>query len=368
MSDIKQNLINEVLRLVEENPNGTCTRDYFRRNSDYTEHAVKREFGTFSELFRQAGVTPGKVTAAYDSRKAALEGEVKFQEYFTANVKPWAREKMGEKGKKKDQVTMVVGSDFHGEHVNPFALDVFLDTCSRLQPEHIVLAGDIVNFEPVSRWSKNPNRLHNLQQEIDFVVNNILKECRDRCPNAEIDYVIGNHEYWLQRLLAEQAPGLSSLRCLSFGELFNLTELNIGLVFGGDMLAPTPSAKQKNVNQAWKLYYDTFIVTHGTSTGRSAASTELARFKISGCSGHLHTPATAFSSSVDRPHLEWNVLPMMCKPSVGEIYLGGLPTTWSAGFAIVDIFPDSREHFYQPVHCRSGRAMSAGVVYTDARK
>lgn len=362
MLNRKQELVDEVIRLSADTPSGVCTRDYFRKNSDFTEHVVKKEFGTYSELLRAAGLHEGRLTVAHNNRQSLLESEVRFQEYMTKHVRPWARE---HQELEQDQITMIIASDFHGEHVNRFALDVFLDTVHRLQPDHVLFAGDIVNFESVSRWTKNPNRLLNFQTEVDFVVDDILTATRERAPDAQMDYFIGNHEMWLQRLLSEQAPGLASLRCLGFAELFNLSDLDIGLVLGGDMLAPTVSTKKAQVNRAWKLYYDSFVVTHGTSTGRSAAAAELARFKVSGCSGHLHTPATAFSASLDRPDLEWNVLPMMCAPSVAEIYGKGLPMTWSCGFAIVDIFPETRTHFYQPVHVRDRLALSAGVTYRD---
>lgn len=358
----KLDLIEEIKRLAEESPSGSCTRDYFRRNSEFSEHAVLREFGTFGELRKAAGMDPGRITAAYGNRQAALATEERFQAYAAECIYPWAREYQPVDA---DKVTMVIGSDFHGEMTNPFALRVFLDTITRLQPDHVVLAGDIANFEAVGRWSKNPNRLHNLQTEIDFIVEKILRATRDAAPNAQIDLILGNHEMWLNRYLAEQAPGLASLRCLSFGELFCLTELDIGLVYGGDMLAPSTTDKNRQVKAAWQSYYDTFVVTHGTATGPNAAKAELARFKMSGCSGHLHTPSSAHSSSLDRPHLEWNVLPMMTGPAVGEIYLKGLPTTWQVGFAIVDIFPETRTHFYQPVHVRSGLCMSAGALYRD---
>lgn len=362
--DIKTQLIDEVKRLTLESPSGNCTRDFFRRNSAFSEHAVIKEFGNFSELRKAAGLDAGRVERSFASRRAALASEERFQDYMQECVLPWARE---HQPVQDDHVVMVVGSDFHGEHVDPFALRVFLDTIERLQPQHVVLAGDVTNFEAVGRWSKNPNKLHNLQQEIDFSVENILAPCRAAAPNAQIDLILGNHEMWLNRYLAEQAPGLASLRCLSFGELFQLTELDINLTYGGDMLAPTATDKKKQVAAAWQAYYDTFIVTHGTATGTSAASSELNRFKMSGCSGHLHTPSSAHSASIDRPHLEWNVLPMMTGPSVGEIYLKGLPTTWQKGFAIVDIFPKTRTHFYNAVHMRDGISLSAGKIYQDDR-
>lgn len=358
----KNDLIAEVRRLAHESPSGAVTRDYFRKNSLFTEHAVKKEFGNFSELLRAAFLTEGRMTTAYDSRKAVLESEVRFGEYFQACMLPWARK---ESENTDEHVTMVIGSDFHGESVDRFALSVFLDTIERLQPAHVILNGDIVDFEPVNRWTKGPNKLHNIQEEIDFTVESILRPVRAAAPDAIIDLVTGNHEYNICRYLAEQAPGLASLRCLSFGELFKLSELEIGLVFGGNILAPAQADRRKQAAEAFKIYYNTFVVTHGTATGPGAAAAELSRFKISGCSGHLHKQSSAYSSSIDRSHLEWHVLPKMTYDSVGEVYMRGLPTEWHTGFAVVDIFPKEQVSFYQPSVVKKGVCMSAGVVYRD---
>lgn len=365
MTNIKEALLSEVIKLSKEAPSGICTRDQFRKNSSFTEHAVKREFGSFSELLRAAALEEGRITASLNSRKSVLESEVRFQSYMTEHMLPWAREPFD---RDEDHVTMLVASDFHGQYVDTFALQVFIDTIRRVQPTHVVLNGDVVDFEPVNRWTKNPNKLHNLQEEIDFVVDDILTPIREAAPEAEIDLITGNHEYNICRYLAEQAPGLASLRCLSFGELFKLDQLEIGLVFGGNILAPATIDKRKQAAQAYRIYYDTFVVTHGTATGPSAASAELNRFKMSGCSGHLHKQSTAYGSSIDRPSMEWHVLPKMTYDSVAEVYGRGLPMEWHTGFATVDIFPETRTAFYQAVPIRNNLCISAGKVYRDATR
>lgn len=358
----QKQLIAEVKRLAGESPSGTCTRNYFRNNSDYTEHVVKREFGNFTELLRSASMRPGRLDASYNNRRALLQTEAVYSDYFKKCVEPWTSEIQEVDANK---VTMIIASDFHGEHASTFALEVFLDVVRTRQPEHVVFNGDLVNFEPVGRWSKNPNRLLDLQSEIDFSVEEILEKTREAAPDAIIDFITGNHEMWLQRYLAEQAPGLASLRCLSFGELFNLDELNIGLVHGGDLLAPSNADKKSLMSNAYKVYYDTFVVTHGTSTGPSAASTELNRFKMSGCSGHLHRPSCAYGSSLDRRYIDWHVTPKMTEDTVAEQYGKGLPLGWFTGFSIVEIFPETKTHFYQDVLMKDGICNVNGVTYYD---
>ena len=363
--DIQQALINEVHRLAAERSDGNCTRDYFRNNADFTIHAVEREFGTFTNLRIAAGLQPGKFTRKIENRQGQLVLDQTRLDYIEKYVAPWSRES---NEFEEDQITMVIGSDFHGESVDRFGLDVFIDTIASIQPHHVVLNGDIVDFEPIGRWAKRPNVLFDLQAEIDFTVDNILRPVREAAPDAQIDFQIGNHEYRMCSYLAEQSPGLASLRCLSFGELFHLTELDIGLILGGNILAPTLTDQKREVAKAYKVYYDTFVVTHGTATGPSAAATELNRFNMSGCSGHLHRHSYASGATLDRPFIEWHVMPKMTEDSVADVYGKGLPLGWHTGFAVVDIFPESKTHFFNPVHIRNGIAMNGGTVYRDASR
>ena len=260
---------------------------------------------------------------------------------------------------------MMIGSDFHGEHVDPLALHSFIESARRFQPDVIVLNGDVTEFSEVSRWGKNPNMVLDLQKEIDFVVDNILRPIREAAPKAMIDFVVGNHDIRIALYLAGQAPGLASLRCLGFDELFKLKELNIGLVMGGNPLTVTEPQKRSVAKKAYKLYYDTFIATHGTATGKDGARRELSRFGISGTSGHLHTPADVYSASVDRPHLEWHTTGCMAKTSVGDTYMGGLPVSWQVGWGLAYIFPKSKTVHWQHILRRADRIIVEGIVYED---
>ncbi len=355
----KKQLVDEVIRLSE--PGRPCTRKVFREESDFTEHSVVREFGNWTELLRAAELKPGRVTNSFNNRRAALASGERFEHYWKEEIYP--RQSNWEEKRDQKAVKLAVASDFHGEHTDRFMLEVWLDTLRNQQPDHVNFNGDLANFEPVSRWAKNPNRLCNLQNEIDFITEEILVPSVEAAPNATFDLTIGNHENWLCKFLSEQAAGLASLRCLSFSSLFKLDELGIGLVHGGSVIAPNMSDMKKASSRAYKTYYDTFVVTHGTSTGPSAAASELRRFKMSGCSGHLHSPSVAYDSSPDRPQMEWHVTPKMCSDSVAEYYGGGLPLGWYTGFAMVDIFPETKTHFFNPVIMKNDMTMVGGTVY-----
>ena len=359
----KEALVLEAKRLSETNR--PVTRVRWRKEAEFSEHAVRREFGTHQEMLRAANLLEGREVRKYDLRKSHIESETRIKDYIDVNVMPWVRNEPHHR--ETDHAKLVVGSDFHGRHVSRFALDVFLQVNALAQPDVVVLNGDVVDFEEVGRWTSSPTRMNDIQGEIDFVVDEILAPVREAAPNAQIDYVIGNHEYRLQRYLAESAPGLATLRCLEYAELFKLDELDINLVFGGALIAPTERKRRENYIDAYKVYWDTFAVTHGTATGPQAGSKELNRFGIPGTSGHLHTHNTFSNPKPDRPHAEWNVTGMMSDPAVGHAYMGGLPTRWGVGFGVVDIFPKNKTHFFNHIHCRDGLAVWEGHVFEKAK-
>lgn len=91
------------------------------------------------------------------------------------------------------------------------------------QPARIVLGGDCVDAEAVSRHGGNPSPPL-LQKELR-VPKACLRQLRDACPTAEIVYLEGSHETRLLRYLIENAPALFGL--LSMPELLELEELGI---------------------------------------------------------------------------------------------------------------------------------------------
>lgn len=362
---IQAELITEVLRLSTGEYDTPCTRTRWRKYSTYSEHAVKRAFVTHTNLLIAAGLQEGREIRKFTNKSAAIVAETRVSDYVKAEILPWASTS-GERD--SDHVVMVVGSDFHGEHSDPFALDVFLDVIRRTKPDHVVLNGDVAEFEEVGKWASPPNRLGNLQHEIDWVVNNILIPVREAAgPDCEIDLVIGNHEYRLIRYLADSCPGLASLRCLGFADLFQLARLDIGLVFGASLIdvAATEKVRRDSFKDNFKVYYDSFLVTHGTATGHYPASKELDRFRLSGTSGHIHVHQTYHKPTIDRPYAEWNTTSKMARHSVGDIYMRGLPNHWSTGFGVVNIFPEDKTSFFQHVIKKEGKMMFDGVLYRE---
>ena len=353
-------LIADILRIADDPDNryhGTCSRARYKRFGHFPEEVVFDLFGNHSEFQRAAGLRDNRATTQYRNRRAKLKTEERIGAYFKAEIQPW----VGAFDRSQDEphLSILVGSDFHGKEVDRFALEVFIDTAKRIQPDIICLNVDVLDFYEPTKWSRNPNRLLDLQGEIDWSVENILKPIREAAPDAQIDFFIGNHEYRLIRYLADTAPALASLRCLSFSELLCLKELRIGLVHNNAQLDPEGSAYKTD----FKVYGDCFTVTHGRFGGQYPAAKELANQGRSGTSGHVHTPQYYAKPTDREPYADWLITPMMAdRSSHGKEFIKGA-STWLTGFAYFDVFPDKRAVFSQLVLQKAGIMSFGGAIY-----
>ena len=341
-------LIRDILRVADDPEN----------RYPGTEEVVFDLFGNHAEFQRCAGLRDNRTTTAYRNRRAKLKTEERITDYLRREVMPWAG--AFDRSLGVEHLRLLVGSDFHGQEVDKQALAVFIDVAKRVQPDIIALNGDVLDFKEAGRWSKNPSRLLDLQAEIDWTVENIFQPLREACPEAQIDLFIGNHEYRLIRYLADTAPGLASLRCLSFPELLKLGQLRIGLVHNDSLLNSSPSPYK----QDWKEYGGCFIVTHGHFAGQSPAKKELARHGSSGTSGHVHTPEYAANPTGINPHADWMITPMMACMQHGKDFIQG-PSRWLTGFGYVDIFPRRGVALPQLVVKKAGIMSFCGTIYSD---
>jgi len=365
-------LIKDILRVADAEWNthkGTCSRARYKKFGWFPESVIFDFFGNHQEFQRAAGLRDHRTTSKFRDKRARLKTEERIAKYIKATVMPWAG---AFDRKHTNDFNLLVGSDFHGEECDPFALAVFIDTAKRIQPETIVLNGDIVDFVEVARWSKNPRRLLDLQREIDFTRKHILEAIREAAPEAQIDLVIGNHEYRLIRYLADTAPELASLRCLDFSELFGLKELRINIVLNDAQLAPDEKDKRQVPRQSWKVYGGCFVVTHGTKAGKFPAEKELSRFGLSGCSGHVHRPQYHSLPTLSNPNADWFTTGMMAKNEVADGEGHGAnfkqgPSSWSVGFALVSIFSNEGIAIPQPVLFKNGITTVAGKTYREGK-
>jgi len=122
-------------------------------------------------------------------------------------------------------------ADTHAPFHDPYAVELACKLIQAFEPDELVHLADGVDFYAVSSFDRDPERINQLQQELDaaFEVNQQLSSAAS---TAECYYLeTGNHEArWLRYL--HKHPEINGLRALEFLNLLRLTES--GWQLGGE--------------------------------------------------------------------------------------------------------------------------------------
>jgi predicted phosphodiesterase len=112
-------------------------------------------------------------------------------------------------GSGKTGHTLII-SDTHHPYHDQEAFEVMVAAASMLQPDTLVINGDICDCYSVSFFDKRPDRLHLLKDETDCArrdINRIIKASRA----TNVVFCEGNHEFRVSRTIATKAPALFGL-------------------------------------------------------------------------------------------------------------------------------------------------------------
>jgi hypothetical protein len=185
----------------------------------------------------------------------------------------------------------------------------------------------------------------NLQQEINGW-KKFMADTRAVTPDACHKWILGNHDIRLVYALAEAAPIYSTLDSMEFNELFDLDELEIGLVARNTFLNPTSKMKKTDIAQNWETIANLFTIVHGFLHGQGTPAKHMRRFMRYGTNGHLHDPCMVSGGSDATGVHQWWQSPCMGFPeALGKEYLPG-PIQfhgWRPGFLMATLFP--KDHF-----------------------
>lgn len=362
--NLQHEILQDLKRLAKELTRAP-TRDEYRAQGKIPCSQIDREFGTFSYAIHAAGLGDQRIkrmaspeSRAFDNHRKNYQHTKKLEDAFEHQITPYIGKY---KKPHKDIVHIAYSSDHHSVWMDQFCFHVFLDYCKRTQPDVIALVGDVLDFYLISRFDKDPSRVMKLQAEIDYVVNKIFRPLREACPNSEIDFFLGNHEWRLFKFMCSESPALASLRSLQFNEMLHLDELQINLVAKKTFL----TAKHEKDLKNFKVYHDLFVLTHGTSTSRFCADKELKTYSLSGASGHVHRNQVFAERSLSGVK-KWTSLGCMCKLKLGEEYMDGL-VSFQQGFGAAHLDLKRRKVVQEYIDLNDGFALAAGVYYLDKR-
>jgi len=210
-------------------------------------------------------------------------------------------------------IKSVIAQDFHIPFQDPKLLELFLAFLKREKPDRVYLPGDIMDCYHISRFDKDPERRHTLQDEIDET-HDLLVDIIN-ISQAQVYFSAGNHEKRLQKYLWSKAPALASLRGLKLPILLELKGLGVKYSEDGYWLGD-------------------LFVTHGSVIRQHSAYTARGEIEKNGCSGisgHTHRDGK-HTVRKRGGNLAWWENFCMC--GLNPEYVEGI-ANWSQGWSVV---------------------------------
>ena len=326
--DKKQEILLDLQKVAELNENGNLTRLSYRDHGRFSSYEIEAEFGNFTEAKREAGLMHTRLQTQLLGQAAK---HASFDEIRKLNID---RQDFGDKYLKpsgKRFQSLVVASDLHDQDLDPFVRRVLIDTVRRLEPDIIVLGGDVFDLPEFGKYTVDP-RTWDVVGRIK-AVHEFLDELREAAPDAQIDMIEGNHEYRLLRHLGEASPAikavLSDIHGMTVSSLLGLDKFEVHYVARGDLAAWTKGDVRKELKKNYAVYFDTFLVDHFPDGIRRG---------LSGVNGHHHRYASQTFFSQLRGPSRWDQLG--CCHRREAAYCDG--HHWNMGFEVVHI--DTQEH------------------------
>lgn len=333
----KEEVIDDLRELQKEFEDKFISRNFYRSHGSYSDSAWNMHFGTFKEFRRQAGLELSRQQHQLETHIAKHASVEYIKEFYKEEMLPYLNKWEFPDSKSKFK-TILVGSDFHDIDCDEFVLSVFIDTALRLQPDVIVLNGDVFDCYDSSKYDKDIRDLK-IVERFNFVKDRIFKPLRCSCPNTQIDLILGNHEWRIVNILAAKTPNirvlLSDVMGLSLSDVFGVKEFKINLISKVDLAAFTPSDRKKELRKNFRVYYDSFVVGHFKDLG----------YGMSGTSGHCHRPSTVTFTNLVRGKLSWTETGCMCATEVDYVQHRD---KWTQSFMIAHI--DSESKTVNPEH------------------
>jgi len=343
-----EDCIEELRRIAKIDTEQVISRNYFRNHSAISESTWNRFFGTFEEFKRQAGLKLSRQQHQLE-RHIAKHASVDHYRQMTVDRMDYATKYLKDgTGRFK---TIMICSDLHDVEVDEFYLRVWLDTVARVQPDIIVFNGDIFDLPEFGRYGVDP-REWGVVQRIKFAHERILGPTRAAAPDAQIDFIEGNHEARMLRHLADESPAiravLADLHGWTIAKLLGLDKFEINYIAKADLAAFTKRDFEKELAQNYKIYYDTFVCHHFP----------FARdWKMPGVNGHHHKHVVWSDFTPIYGAFEWHQLGSGHKRSAS--YCEG--EKWHNGFDIahIDTHTRSTVHDYVSItdFCVAGGKM-----------
>lgn len=346
----KEEAIADLHGLAVKNPEMAITRNWYRVNGKYSESAWTMYFGTFHEFKRQAGII---LTRQQHNVEKQIAKHASVDHYRAMSVERMSYADTYTVENSNRYKKVVVIGDLHDKNVDPFYMEVLLDTLKRVKPDVVVLNGDIFDGPELSKYTVDP-REWDVVGRIKFAHDNILGPIREACPDAQIDFIEGNHCYRLLRHLADATPALrailSDLHGMTISTLLGLDKFKINYIAKGDLATYSLAEQHKEIAKNYKVYFNSFIVSHDGCAKN---------FGYPSISGHHHK--TEIQSFYNEHFGCYNAVQHGCGHKLDAEYCH---PKWQQGFVIVTCDTQTRESVFDVTTFTQNMAVVGGKVYT----
>lgn len=345
----KEDCINELRKIAEANPEQVISRNFFRNHSQISESTWDRFFGTFAEFKKQANITLSRHAQHLEKNIARHASKDKQRKM---NLEKLSYESKYLRPQSKRWQSILVCSDTHDIHCDRFYRNLFVETCKRVQPEKVILNGDIYDLPEFSKWTQDPREYKPIER-IQWVTK-FIADIRKASPNAEIHLIEGNHEYRLIRHLTEATPALvtvlSDLHKLTIPDLLGLKTSEVNYIARMDLAAFSEKDINNELRKNYFIAYDCVLFHHfpeGFSMG------------YAGCNGHHHKHLVKTAYSPMFGTYEWHQLG--CGHFREASYCAG--EKWGNGFAIIHVDTIKKRTQFEYIDTTHDFAIIGGKFY-----
>lgn len=253
-------------------------------------------------------------------------------------------------------LTAVIYGDSHFPHQDDTVLSIVLSIIRDAKPDVVLHMGDLVDCYDISRFDKDPMRVHTLQDEINDARDHFW-HVREVAKDAGVWWLEGNHEDRLRRTiwnLSGAAAALTKLvkfqEAMTWPTLMDTEALGVTFVPSQGQarvpILPKAVTKHGNVVRKWSSY---------------TARAEQEKYAKSGFSGHTHRLGSFWHSDYNGAHF-WHETGCTCRlrPDYTE------DPDWQNGCLVAVFDRETGAPSVEQVYIHNGLAIWRGTQYEEA--
>ena len=344
-----QDCIDDINSIADAFPDRRITRDFYRQQGNTPEAAWTGHFGNFPEFLRQAGL---EHTRAANKIRLATAKHAAVDEMRKITQQRMDLDKLYVRENNQRWKTMIAFSDLHDIECDPFYLRVLYDTLQGVQPDVVCMNGDIFDVPEFGKYSTDPREwdvVGRIQAGLD-----IVKNVRDAAPEAQIDFIEGNHEARVVKHLVECSEPvkhlLSGMHGFDIRKMFGLDQFEVNYVANADLHTFTDAQTRKEMTKNHKFYWGC-VLAHHFPQGRN--------YGMPGFHGHHHQHFVWSNHNMSFGSYEWH---QMGGGHVREAsYCDG--SKWNNGFLIVMADTHNKSVVFDYCSVGDTHAVAAGKIF-----